>query len=770
MTADNLLDGLTPAQREAVTHTTGPMLVVAGAGSGKTRVVTRRIARLVSQGVKPWRILALTFTNKAAREMRSRVEDLVGEAPSWMGTFHSLCARMLRRDINALGDGRDNRFTILDRGDQEAAAKAALKSLGVLDKSFKPSAALAAISRAKSDFVDPSGFAVDSWRDEIFKKAYEEYENALRRANSLDFDDLLLLAVRLLQKSPATLEKYQSRFPFILVDEYQDTNRAQYLLLKLLAGGRRNLHATGDPDQSIYSWRGADYQNIMAFQTDFPGAKLVRLEQNYRSTKSILAAANALIRRNRNRIDKDLFTTNPDGEKVTVAAHQSDGMEAAWIAEQMLMLRRGGANFGGMAAFYRTNAQSRPLEEAFMRSGIPYQLVGGVRFYERREIKDFLAHLKLLENPRDFESLRRVASCRPTGVGEKTLEKIALAAGERNLAPFPFIAAPGFEREFKPNKKTLEFSRWAAKLAAVDRGRADTAVKEVLSLSGLVERTLALGDRDERADDRVENLDSLAARAREFVQFRLDNGPGAVTADEAEESDPRRPGIDLAAFLEDVALVADVDNWDECADRATLMTLHSAKGLEFPHVFVAGLEEGLLPHKNAETDDAVEEERRLFYVGLTRARERAWVCRAELRFAHGSSEYAAPSRFLKELPDAVVETADFADSLSLEYGSGFKANGTGVFDPFGSDGDVDFDHGFDEFPVGGDTVFAMKQPKKQPAVFAGARDRFRSGDLVRHPAFGSGKILSINGKKILVQFFASGTRLLYLDTCVLSRE
>ncbi|MDR0362597.1 MAG: UvrD-helicase domain-containing protein [Planctomycetota bacterium] len=775
MKAKALLDDLTPAQREAVTHATGPMLVVAGAGSGKTRVVTRRIARLVSEGVNPWRILALTFPNKAAREMRSRVEDLAGEAPAWMGTFHAVCARMLRFDIGALGEGRDNRFSILDQGDQESLVKTALKRLGVLDKSYRPSSVLSAISRAKSDFIPPEAFPIDSWRDEMIKEAYGEYEKALRDTNSLDFDDLLIIAVRLLQESPETLAKYQRRFPFILVDEYQDTNRAQYLLLKLLAGERRNLHATGDPDQSIYSWRGADYQNIMAFQIDFPGAKLVRLEQNYRSTKTILAAANALIRHNRDRIDKDLFTDNQEGAKVTAAALQSDAMEAAWIAEQMLILKRDGGRYGDMAVFYRTNAQSRQIEEAFMRSGIPYQLVGGVRFYERREIKDFLAHLKIVENPRDLTSLRRIVSCRPTGVGEKTLARIALAAGERDVAPFAFLASDEFEKEFKPNRKTLEFARWARRLAAVDRSRADEAVRNALAVSGLVEQTLAMGDRDEHADDRIDNLDSLVARAREFVQFRTENGAGTGPAGEAGEAETEEnaapAAIDLAAFLEDVALVADVDNWDAQSDRATLMTLHSAKGLEFPDVFVAGLEEGLLPHKNAQSDAAVEEERRLFYVGLTRARRRAWISRAELRFSYGSSDFSAPSRFLQELPEEAVEEGDFADALSLDYGGGFKGPGfrpkaSGAADPFADDDGVDFDPGFDDI-LAGDPPDGP--PLRAPAS-APSRIPFRSGDLVRHPSFGSGKILTIKGKKILVQFFASGTRLLYLDACLLTRE
>ncbi len=416
------LADLTPAQAEAVAHVNGPMLVVAGAGSGKTRVVTRRVARLIGMGVRPWRILALTFTNKAAREMRERVEQLVGEAPAWMGTFHSVCARMLRFDIDKLQDGRDNRYSILDQGDQESMVKQAMKYLDVDDKANRPSAVLSSISKAKSDFISPVEYTPGSWKDEIVAQVYTEYEKMLRNANALDFDDLLIQATRLLEQVPETLAKYRARFPYILVDEYQDTNRVQYRLLRALAGREANLHATGDPDQSIYSWRGADYRNIMDFQNDFPGARVVLLEQNYRSSKSILAAANHLIRNNSHRIEKDLFTDNPPGDPVAVTALQSDRMEAMWLVDRMSGLRDQGERLGSMAIFYRTNAQSRALEEALMAKGVPYQLVGGVRFYERKEVKDLLAHLKLRINPRDMTSLRRVVACRP-GIGEKTVEK-----------------------------------------------------------------------------------------------------------------------------------------------------------------------------------------------------------------------------------------------------------------------------------------------------------------------------------------------------------
>ncbi len=787
MSGDPLLDDLTPAQRLAVTHVNGPMLVVAGAGSGKTRVVTRRVAHLIRLGVRPWRILALTFTNKAAREMRERVEKLVGEAPAWMGTFHSVCARILRNDINILNDGRDNRFSILDQGDQESLVKQALKRLGYDDKSNRPSAVLASISRAKSDFILPGDYGIGSWRDEIVRQAYAEYEKALRDLNSLDFDDLLVLAARLLAASPETLAKYRGRFPYLLVDEYQDTNRAQYRLLRALAGDKANLHATGDPDQSIYSWRGADYRNIMDFQSDFPGARLVRLEENYRSGKFILDAANHLIRHNPHRIAKDLFTGRPGGEKVAVARLQSDRMEAQWVAERLAELRAKGGRLGEMAIFYRTNAQSRPLEESLMRSGIPYQLVGGVRFYERREIKDLLAHLKVRINPRDLASLRRVVACRP-GIGEKTLERIVQAADHAGQPVFAFLSGPDFPGALKPGGKLADFGRWCAGLAGIDVSRADVAVKQILERSGLVEAAIASADKDELADDRVENLHSLAARAGDFVRMRLENTP-APDAEAGEEEIRSASAIDLAAFLEDVALVADVDGWASDSDRATLMTLHSAKGLEFDDVFVTGLEEGILPHRNSSTDQAVEEERRLFYVGITRAKRRAWITHAASRATYGNVDFSHPSRFLDELPDEAVERIDHGDSLSLSYGSGYGSSGGwakkkagGLFDDDFADEDfldvgADFDPDSDPDPgfspdPDPDVLPAKRawpKPEKKPPP-ARKPSAFRPGDLVRHPMFGSGKVLTADRGKIMVQFFSAGTRMLQEDLAQLSRE
>ncbi len=803
------LDDLTPPQREAVTHLTGPMLVVAGAGSGKTRVVTRRIAHLVSQGVRPWRILALTFTNKAANEMRSRVEQLVGEAPAWMGTFHSVCARILRYDLPLLDAGRDSRFTIMDQTDQESLVKQVLKKLDIDDKTYSAASIRSAISKAKSDLQEVDDLSGITPRDRVVQDVYREYENTLRQNNALDFDDLLLLAAKLLENRPAALEKYRARFPFILVDEYQDTNRTQYRLLRALAGKQANLHATGDPDQSIYSWRGADYRNIMDFQKDYPGAKIVRLEENYRSGKFILDVANHLIRHNQNRLEKDLFTAKPEGEKVALIRTQSDRMEAVLIADRIKELRKKGGKLGEIAVFYRTNAQSRPLEEALLASSIPYQLVGGVRFYERKEIKDALAHLKMRVNGRDLASLRRLAASRP-GIGEKTVEKIAAAAALENKPLFEFIADDSLEEHFK-GKKIVDFARWCRKLAAIDISRADVAVKEIVAHSGLVEATLANAHKDELAEERVENLNALVARAAEFVRLRLESSasePSAGDPDATEEEVRASTAIDLAAFLEDVALVADVDGWASGVDKVTLMTLHSAKGLEFDDVFLTGLEEGVLPHRNCRDEAAVEEERRLFYVGITRAKLRARITHATTRFVNGNLDFSIPSRFLAELPKASLVTLDFGDSGSWQFGSGYGGGkkyggigkGPGTWkDPFVdeefSDLDLDFaiDPDIDPNPdCQPDLDFAdtetsetpspstrgktqlPKRPfaggKTQAAAGLGKSSRFKPGDLVRHPRFGPGKILTVEKRKIMVQFFKSGTRLLHEDLSQLTKE
>ncbi len=638
----DLLADLTGPQREAVTHLDGPMLVVAGAGSGKTRVVTRRIAFLISKGVWPSQILAMTFTNKAAREMRERVESLVGDAPQWIGTFHSACARLLRRDLGKLDDGRNGDFTIYDSDDQRSVVKLCLRELGIDSKDFSPSHFQGEISRAKCAMRTPADVGEEFDRP-FLPEVFAAYEDRMRSLNAVDFDDLLLLTVRLLENRPDIRDVYHSRFRYLLVDEYQDTNRTQYELIRLLCGPARNVHVTGDPDQSIYSWRGADYRNIMDFTTDYPDAKVVRLEQNYRSTQSILEAANTVIRCNTRRIEKDLFTENEVGASVKVVELADERDEARLVVGRVAELRLEGEELRDMAVFYRTNAQSRAFEEELLRAAIPYQILGGLRFYERKEVKDVLAHLQLLVNPRDAVSLQRVVEARPTGVGGKTLAKITAAAESSRVPVFHFLQNPDFAGQLggRANAKVRDFGLWCQGLGEIELSPVGECVRAVIDHSGLVELYQEKGDTDPRAENRLENLNALIEQATVY--------------------DDDHPGATLAQFLEEVALVADVDNHDTEAEAITLMTLHSSKGLEFPYVFIAGIEEGYLPHANCcEDPDLVEEERRLFYVGLTRARKEAILTLVQRRYMWGQTDYRIPSRFLDELPADNVERASFA--------------------------------------------------------------------------------------------------------------
>lgn len=728
--SSSILDDLTEAQREAVTHMQGPMLVVAGAGSGKTRVVTRRIAYLISQGIHPSHILALTFTNKAADEMKERVVQLVGEAPRWMGTFHAACARFLRIDIASLDDPRDARFTIYDEDDQLSLVKEAIRLAQADEKRFRPPPVLAAISRAKCDGRTPEDWDDPSWYGETLRTIYAEYEKLLRQTNALDFDDLLLLTVRLLEQRPEVRARYQERFRYLLIDEYQDTNRLQYRLMRLLVGPERNIHATGDPDQSIYSWRGADYRNIMDFQKDFPGTRLVRLEKNYRSRQTILHAANHLIRFNRHRIDKELVSDRGMGEKIEIVSLYDDREEGDWVAAKIEGLREKGVALSSIAIFYRTNAQSRPLEEALIRASLPYQIVGGIRFYERKEIKDLLSHLRILVNPRDTTSLRRILSCRPRGVGEKTLEAILVRAEELQIPPFSLLASESLEAEWKGTlpAKLKTFAQWCRELNTVPRAPLSECMEQVLRLSGLVEhyekKTML---EDPSAADRIENLNQLYSRAVEFAD--------------------RHPDADLAAFLEDVALVADIDGWNHRKDEVSLMTLHSAKGLEFSYVFLVGLEDGLLPHQNVQTDGGREEERRLFYVGLTRAKEQVFITYVTRRMLWGQLEGALPSPFLYELPRKVIEWIDrpFQEFLREEPEKTAPP----------------IRHAEDRHREALTEAFRKRKE--------GSKEKFEVGDRIHHPTFGKGIILRLEGEQAIIRFAIGGEKRIHLGVATLVR-
>src|SRR5689334_1787907 len=644
-TDDPLLEGLNPAQREAVLHVDGPLLVLAGAGSGKTRVLTTRIARLIDQhGVDPSRILAVTFTNKAAGEMKERIARLLGRAPTgmWVGTFHAIGARMLRAAPHLVG--RTATFTIYDQDDTQAVIKRVMERNKLNVKQFTPRGVHAAISDAKNALVTPDEYA--NLAMDPFSRAvavvYRDLGEALRVANAVDFDDLLVLPVRLLAQNPPELEKYQRKFRYLLVDEYQDTNRAQYQFIKLLAGGHGNICVVGDDDQSIYGWRGADIRNILDFNKDFPEAHVVRLEENYRSTPEVLDLANVVISANKGRMGKTLRPTHRSGERVTAARCLDERDEADFIVEELIARRAQSSSLTlrDFAILYRTNAQSRALEEALRRQAIPYRIVGSVRFYDRREIRDLMSYLKLVANPDDDEAFRRSVAVPKRGLGETTLEMLADVARRERISMFTAAR----------QEHLLDGLRQAARLALaqfvalIERLRieaAEAAVDELLEHVVEAVRYLDyLKAEGPESADRIENVKELITGAAELV------------ADELGEVGLRP----LDHFLQRATLIADVDSLDAAADAITLMTLHNAKGLEFPVVFISGLEDGLFPLARAYDDPAqLEEERRLFYVGITRAEGKLYLTHAEERRRNGELVASRPSSFLVEIPEALLD-------------------------------------------------------------------------------------------------------------------
>ena len=631
---EHLLDDLNPSQREAVIAGEGPLLVLAGAGSGKTRVIAYRIAWLLAhQGLSPRNLLAVTFTNKAAGEMRRRVEALLAPAgirPPLIATFHSVCVRILRQ--HGIHVGLPPHFTIYDEDDRLALVKECMKDGELADRSFTPSAAVHRISYLKNQMTAVSEALRDA-RGPWEKKAalvYSRYDKRLRETGAVDFDDLLLLVVRLLAEVPQVLAWYRGLWRSVLVDEYQDTNRAQYRIVRLLTQEHRNICVVGDSDQSIYKWRGADIRNILDFEDDFPGTKVVRLEQNYRSTRCILAVAAAVIGHNVQRKDKTLWTENPVGEPVRVYRAWDEHEEASFVAQAILGLRGEGTPWNGMAVFYRTNAQSRVLEDALRRGRIPYVIVGGVRFYERREIKDTLAYLRLTLNPADDVAFRRAIGAPPRGIGQATLARLDEESARQSRPLLAVAAAPPSDVRGKPGRTLQDFAALIARLAGQRRDLAPPAfIDLVLDQTGY--RDALRQERSPEAEGRLENLEELIAAAEDYTHL---------------EAEPT-----LEGFLDGVALVSDIDEVEDDEARVTLMTLHSAKGLEFPAVFMTGLEEGVFPHARSMNDpDEVEEERRLCYVGLTRARERVVLSWALHRRIHGYG-VGEPSRFLREMPE-----------------------------------------------------------------------------------------------------------------------
>jgi ATP-dependent DNA helicase UvrD/PcrA len=638
---DAILAPLNDAQREAVTATRGPVLVLAGAGSGKTRVIAHRVAYLLAvEGVHPRNVLAVTFTNKAAEEMRRRVEDLVlplGIRPPLIATFHSTCVRILREHASRIG--LPAAFVIYDEDDRLTIVREAMRELNVDERELTPASAVHRISHAKNQMisVEEAERLARTPREERIASLYRMYETRLHAAGAVDFDDLLLLAVRLFETSPATLDWYRGLWKYVLVDEYQDTNRAQYRMVSLLTEGHRNLCVVGDPDQSVYRWRGADLRNILDFEKDFPDCRVVPLEQNYRSTKQILRMAGAVIRNNTARRDKRLWTENAEGERAHVYRAWDENEEAAFVARAIRGLRDEGGDYRDVAVFYRTNAQSRVLEDALRRASIPYLIVGGVRFYERREVKDAVGYLRLLVNPRDDIAFRRAAAAPARGIGKTTLEHLDAAARGRGGGLLEACADIPAEIGAKARRALEELARFIARLTERrDALPLPALIDEVLAASGY--RDALKAERTAEADTRLENLEELIAASEEFVITREAEGSPAT----------------LPAFLDSISLVADTDELDPETAGVTMMTLHSAKGLEFRVVFLTGLEEGVFPHSRSMGEpEEVEEERRLCYVGLTRARTRLFLSYALHRRIQGYG-VGEPSRFLLEIPEEEV--------------------------------------------------------------------------------------------------------------------
>ncbi|GAC1434637.1 MAG: DNA helicase PcrA [Solirubrobacteraceae bacterium] len=705
---DQLLEGLNPPQRTAVTHGDGPLLIVAGAGSGKTRVLTHRVAHLIYSGAaRPDEILAITFTNKAAGEMRERVELLLGRSTRgmWVMTFHAACTRMLRADAHRLGYTRQ--FTIYDQADSRRLVKRCLEELQVDPKRFSPAAVQGQISDAKNRLRDAGALRelVGSYFEQTVADAYELYEAALMRSNAMDFDDLLMRAVNVMELFEEVRERYQAAFAHILVDEYQDTNHAQYRWLQLLAGARRNLAVVGDSDQSIFGFRGADIANILDFEQDYPDARVIRLEQNYRSTQTILSAANALITHNRGRLEKSLWTDVGEGDPLMVRALADEHAEARFVLGEIERLVEEGLSRSEVAVFYRTNAQSRVLEDTLVRAEIPYQVVGGTKFYERAEIKDAVAYLQLLSNPQDQTSFVRVANSPRRGIGQTSLSRVLAHASTMDIPIWDAAAAPeqvpGLGRA-----AITAIGRFMDTMAELGRRvEPQTPVAEILeatlSASGYIDALEA--ERTFEAQGRIENLEELVGVAREFDA----------------SADPAERGLD--AFLAQISLVADADTRRDDDGLVTLMTLHNAKGLEYPVVFIIGCEEGVFPHSRSLDDGTLEEERRLCYVGITRAMRELYMLYAHRRTLFGIQSFGVRSRFLDEIP---AELTDAAEQPSVRPAMSWAA----VQSP-------------------------GPRPARAPTAAAG--ESFRVGDDVEHAAFGEGVVIGLEPGGIVVIRFAA---------------
>ena len=751
----SIYDTLNEPQREAVLHTDGPLLILAGAGSGKTRVLTHRIAYLIDErGVNPWNILAITFTNKAAEEMRQRVDSLVsfGAESIWVSTFHSACVRILRRFIDRLG--YDNRFTIYDTDDQKTLMKEVCRKVDIDTKVYKERNLLAAVSSAKNEMILPDEFELNAGGDFgqlKIAKVYREYEAQLKANNALDFDDLLVKTVQLLETQPDVLEYYQERFRYIMVDEYQDTNTVQFRLVRLLAGKYRNLCVVGDDDQSIYKFRGANIRNILDFEHEFPDAHVVRLEQNYRSTGNILNAANGVIRNNRNRKEKTLWTDNGEGEKIQLRQFDTAFDEAEYIAEDIKKEVQEGASYNDSAVLYRTNAQSRLFEEKFIAMNIPYKIVGGINFYARREIKDLLAYLKTVDNGQDDLAVRRIINVPKRGIGLTTINRIQESADERGIGFYEALLAPDLIPGVGRSASKLDSF---AALIEYFKGQTEKEsitdlLREIIEKTGYVE-SLEAEDKVE-AESRIENIDELVNKAAAYEEDCQDRGEEAS----------------LSGFLEEVALVADIDSLDEDQDYVVLMTLHSAKGLEFPHVYLAGMEDGLFPSYMTITSDDnedLEEERRLCYVGITRAEEKLTLTCARRRMVRGETQFNKMSRFIKEIPMELIDTGN----RKIEEGTQIPVQNTYSHAkeafrarPFASQFSASQSSG----KTTGKQPFSSLQKGSQILAGKSGSLSYQVGDRVRHTKFGEGTVLEIKeggrDHEVTVEFDSAGVRKMF---------
>ncbi|EOM69132.1 DNA helicase PcrA [Enterococcus faecium] len=709
-----LLNGMNPRQKEAVLHTDGPLLLMAGAGSGKTRVLTHRIAYLIEEKeVNPWNILAITFTNKAAKEMKERVNAILasGGEDVWVSTFHSMCVRILRRDVDFIGYNRN--FTIIDSSEQLTLMKRILKELNIDPKKYDPRSILGTISQAKNSLQTSQDFAKmqGSYYEEIAAKCYAAYQKELQYNQCMDFDDLIMNTIRLFEEHPDSLTYYQNKFHYIHVDEYQDTNHAQYTLVNLLAGRFRNLCVVGDADQSIYGWRGADMQNILDFEKDYPDAAVILLEQNYRSTKNILSAANQVIENNSNRKPKNLWTENKEGNKITYYRADNERDETRFIVDRMQEeIRSNHRNYGDFAILYRTNAQSRVMEETLLKANIPYKMVGGHKFYDRKEIKDILAYLNVLANPQDSISFERIVNSPKRGIGPGFIEKLRSFA---SLHEWPLLeAAQNVDLANIGGKAGQQLGAFGEMIQEVTQMIPYLTVteltKEVLDRSGYLEDLKIQNTLEAQA--RIENLEEFLTVTQEFdKQFEQQN-----------EEDADAPEEKLTVFLNDLALVSDIDNLEEDASQVTLMTLHAAKGLEFPVVFLIGLEEGVFPLSRALMEESeLEEERRLAYVGITRAEEALYLTNAFSRTLYGRTQYNRPSRFVEEIDQELLEIEGMRPTPKK----------TPVFAK--------------------KTAYSYKQPETavvpSKSATGGENNSWKPGDKVKHKKWGLGTVVRVSG-------------------------